>query len=267
MNLTPTPRVIAFAGGTNFRELGGYPAADGRRIRHGLLYRGGKLYDLKTLEDRNILTGLGLKLIVDLRSEGERNAMPDYIPGGARYLPISAMRYDSGEEVDFSPEGMKRLEKEFSVLTPSAVTDFLETYYARMPFHNPAFQAIFKAMEEDEVPLLFHCTSGKDRTGIAAMLILLALGASRETAIADYLETNRCRAEEFRKLEAARGSLKETHPEEWELLVIGFGVLQKFIEAALDAIIERYGTWDAYFESEFGLDRQRLQNLRDKYLE
>ena len=62
--------------------------------------------------------------------------------------------------------------------------------YKQMPFGNPAYHELFRLLEEHRVPLLFHCTCGKDRTGIAAMLVLLALGVSREDAIADYMLTN-----------------------------------------------------------------------------
>lgn len=171
-----SPRIIDFQGGTNFRELGGYPSVDGRHVKYGHFYRGGTLHDLKSDEDRARLDGLGLKLVLDFRSTGECRVSPDYVPDGAGYCQISAMRYDNGDEVDFSPEGMKRVEKEFAFLNDLSIIDSLKSYYARMPFNNPAFQAVFDALENEDVPLLFHCTSGKDRTGVGAMLILLALG-------------------------------------------------------------------------------------------
>ena len=264
--ITP-PHVIAFEGTTNFRELGGYPAAGGRRVRHGFFYRGGTLHDIQSPSDRALLQSLGLKTVLDLRSQGERKISPDFIPEGARYLAVSAMRYDNGDEIDFSPEGMKRLELEYEKLGSLSISRMLERYYARMPFLNPAYQTLFKVLEQEEVPILFHCTSGKDRTGVGAMLILLALGADRETALFDYLETNRCREREIQLLKESRRDLAEQNPEEFELLLIGLGVLPKFANAALDAIFEKYETAEEYFKEEFGLDERRLKALRDKYLE
>ena len=266
-NDTFSPRIIEFQGGTNFRELGGYPAADGRRVKYGHFYRGGNLYDLQSAEDRARLDSLGLKLILDFRSTGECRVSPDYIPSGAKYCRISAMRYDNGDEVDFSPEGMKRVEREFAFLNELSIIDSLKSYYARMPFNNPAFQAVFDALEKDDVPMLFHCTSGKDRTGVGAMLILLALGCSRETALSDYLETNRCRAEQLAALRKNFEAMDGEEEERFELMVIQYGVLPKFAGAALDAILDRYDSWEQYFDREFGLDQARLAALRDKYLE
>ena len=162
---------------------------------------------------------------------------------------------------------MKRVEKEFAFLNDLSIIDSLKSYYARMPFNNPAFQAVFGALENEDVPMLFHCTSGKDRTGVGAMLILLALGCSRETALKDYLETNRCRAEQLDALRENFQAMGGEDEERYELMVIQYGVLPKFAEAALDAIMERYGSWDRYFEQEYGLDQTRLNALRDRYLE
>ena len=181
-----TPRIIDFQGGTNFRELGGYPAADGRHVKYGVFYRGGTLHDLQSEEDRALLDAMGLKLVLDFRSAGECKVSPDYVPDGAKYRQISAMRYENGDEIDFSPEGMKRVEQEFAFLNDLSIIDSLASYYARMPFNNPAFQALFESMIKEDVPMLFHCTSGKDRTGVGAMLILLALGCDRDVALRDY---------------------------------------------------------------------------------
>ena len=264
---TPLPHVLSFEGATNFRELGGYPGADGRRVKYGMLYRGGTTFDLKNDADRAVLEGLKLKCILDLRSTGEREAQPDVIPNGTDYLQLSAMRYEDGSEIDFSPAGMERLEREFSsMMQIRAQIDVFASFYARMPFGNPAFQAMFCVLEQGKVPMLFHCTSGKDRTGVAAMLILLALGADRETAVADYLETNRCRAAEIKALHEQYGDLIETNPEAWEMRLIRYGVLPRCADAALDAIVERYGDWETYFYEEFGLNRSRLSALRDRYL-
>lgn len=258
--------ILEFEDTTNFRELGGYPAADGRIVKYGLFYRSGTLNDIKSDNDRKLLESLGLKVIFDYRSSGEREVSPDYIPPGAEYFPISAMRYANGDEVDFSPAGMKRLQEEYGETLSRSVIEMLMGYYARMPFNNPAYKELFRALEEGRTPLLFHCTAGKDRTGVGAMLILLALGASRETVVEDYLETNKSRAEEIEQLRQNFREVMETNPEEYELRLIQFGVLPKFINASLDAIIERYGSWEEYFDSEFGLDREGLNALRDKYL-
>lgn len=263
----PVPHILPLEGATNFRELGGYRATDGKTVKYGLLYRGGALYDLKSDADRATMESLGLKLVLDFRSAGESEGAPDWIPSGARYQRIGAMYYPDGAELDFSPEGMERLGREFAALPQGqTAVDSLVGFYARMPFENPAFQALFHALEAGDVPVLFHCTSGKDRTGVAAMLILLALGVDRDTAIVDYLETNRCRAAEIELLRKQHRGLEEEDPKQWEMRLIGHGVLPRCGNASLDAILKRYGSWDAYFLSEYGLDHDRLTALRRAYL-
>lgn len=259
---TPLP----FEKALNFRDLGGYRAQDGRTVRYGVFYRSGELDCILSDADKALYHSLGIRYILDLRSRMESAAHPDPVPEGARYECICAMRYLDGDEIDFSPAGMAKLQAELELVV-SEEDSFMELY-RRMAFRNPAFQALFKAMENDETPLLFHCSAGKDRTGIGAMLILLALGVDRETAIQDYLQTNFCRQtriEAFLKSRAAEWEHADAAGKErllsWE------GVIRPMVEATLHAIEERYPSYEAYFEAEYGLDAARLAALRDRYLE
>lgn len=257
---------IPLEGAVNFRELGGYPAADGRRVRYGLLYRGGNLDALQSPADQRTLQSWQLRTILDLRSAGEAEKHPDPAVPGAAYRRICAMRMRDGTEMDFSSTGIARLAAEKAAFEREAghpVHDFywFSALYRQMPFGNPAYQALFTLLEQRQAPLLFHCTCGKDRTGIAAMLILLALGASRETALADYMLTNRYR---HAIIEA---SLRGKGPEERELLQSVEGVNESMGAGAIDEILRRYPSCEAYFEGEFGLDGPRLAALRDFYLE
>ena len=257
---------IPFEGATNFRELGGYRAADGRHVRYGLLYRGGNLDTLTSAQDRALLQRLGLREILDLRSEGESAAHPDPAIPGARYERVCGMRNADGSEMDFSGRGIERLQQEKEAYERSvghAVHDFywFSALYAQMPFGNPAYHALFRLLEERRVPLLFHCSCGKDRTGIGAMLILLALGVSRKDALADYMLTNQYRRAIIEKF------LADKPADQRELLLPVEGVSEPMGVGAIDAILQKYPSYEAYFEAEFGLDAARLTALRDFYLE
>lgn len=266
---TPLP----FENALNFRELGGYPAAGGRTVRRGLLWRSGNLDEITSPADRARFEALGIRYILDLRSVLEAAAHPDPVPDSARYERICAMRFLNGDEIDFSPRGMARLNAEIDQLVAKEGRPFSEherfgQMYRRMPFHNPAYRALFAALEAGETPLLFHCSAGKDRTGVAAMLILLALGADRETVIADYLQTNFCR-------KPAIDAYLAAHADEWERgdatqrarLRSIEGVIPAFAAATLAEIEARYPTYEAYFAAEYGLDAARLAALRERYLE
>ena len=100
---------LDFAGGTNFRELGGYEADEGKHVRWGQIYRGIPTGLLTSDADRKLLDSLGLRLILDLRSEQEAEKMPDYVPDGARLVRICGLCLDGGKEVDFSPEDREKL--------------------------------------------------------------------------------------------------------------------------------------------------------------
>lgn len=257
---------IKLEGAVNFRELGGYPVADGRTVRYGLLYRGANLSLLASPADRATLESWGLKEVLDLRSAGESDRAPDPVPSGCHYQRICGMRHADGSEMDFSPAGIRRLNEEkeaFEKVAGRKVHDFewFSAQYMRMPFANPAYHELFRLLEERRVPMLFHCTCGKDRTGIAGMLILLALGASRETALHDYMLTNLYRREIIQK------SLEGKSAEERAKLVPVEGVSRQMGSGALDAIEAKFPSYEVFFEQEFGLTPARLAALRDFYLE
>ena len=154
---------IVFEGTCNFRELGGYRAADGRHVRRGLLYRGCSLDTLQSPADRTKLESLHLREILDLRSAGEAARQPDAAVSGAHYQRICGMRYADGSEMDFSPAGIQRIAAEKAAYEAKAgypVHDFywFTDLYKQMPFGNPAYHELFRLLEEHRVPLLFHCT-------------------------------------------------------------------------------------------------------------
>ena len=133
--------------------------------------------------------------------------------------------------------------------------------YKQMPFGNPAYHELFRLLEEHRVPLLFHCTCGKDRTGIAAMLVLLALGVSREDAIADYMLTNVYRKAIIDKF------MQDKPANQYDLLLPVEGVSESMGAGSIDVLLEKYPSYEAYFEAEYGLTPARLAALRDFYLE
>ena len=261
------PRVIRMDDCSNFRELGGYPAAGGRRVRSGILYRSGELCRVTGEKDKAVLNSLGLRVVLDFRSRTESVKGPDFVPEGADYVQCCGMRYENGDELDFSPEGMKRLDRELSARRESGQEAFFASLYTGMAFGNPAFRKLFRFLEEGRVPLLFHCTCGKDRTGAAAMLILLALGASRQTAFEDYMATNRCMAPEILALEKKYPGLAQEDPEKWDRLFTQYGVLRRAGDRLLDAVFGKYDSLETFFYREYGLDEDRLAALRDRYLE
>ena len=254
---------LPFAGGNNFRELGGYEADEGKHVRWGQIYRGIPTGLLTSDPDRKLLDSLGLRLILDLRSEQEAEKMPDYVPDGARLVRICGLCLDGGKEVDFSPEDREKLLEG----KPDEGRRMADAMYKQMLFGNKAYKELFRALEAGETPVLFHCSGGKDRTGVAAMLILLALGASDETIYADFVQTNECRRPELEKIWAEHAEEIAARPEQKKFYQGIAGVHPESVELVLSTIRSRCGNAEAYLEAEYGLTPARLMRLRRMYLE
>ena len=173
-------RVLPFAGIVNFRDLGGYPTADGRRVRWEQLYRSAR-WTTATPEDAAALAKLDIDTVIDFRGEAKREQHPEHIPPGMRrvvHLPI--------EPVDpLFADGLASVPRSGDAEASRAL---MRAFYAEMVTeHTDRFHAFFAALVEAQGPVVFHCSAGKDRTGLAAALLLTALGVGTEDVYADYM--------------------------------------------------------------------------------
>ena len=263
MNLaTTTGFVPGFTTELNLRELGGLPTADGRHVRRGLFFRGSALSGLSD-DERALVDGMGLRFILDLRAAGEAEGGRDYVPDGCAYERIGGMRFADGSEVDFSPKMIERFERENPNIFESG--SFMRDLYVNMAFGNAAMHALVNKVAGGVVPVYFHCTAGKDRTGVSALLICLLLGVTREAILGDFLLTN-----EYRRsiIEGVADRLPAgTPPEIIERWQRANGVQESDLVAVMDEIEERDGSVESYFAREHGFGRPAVEALRDLYLE
>lgn len=252
---------LPFEAVTNFRELGGYEAAGGRHVKCGVFYRAPALANVKTPHDVALYKSLGVHTVFDLRSAAERTAWPDPSFGEPQRFDIHAITSQDGQEVSFDLEAIFRDNGEADTLLR-----MVRESYATMPFANEAYHALLRCAAQGAGPILFHCTAGKDRTGVAAMLLLKALGASDETALFDFEQTNVCNAA---AREAFCAQLCEKLPPQTARTVaqVATGVQRENLVRTMQAVRGRYGTFEAYFEAEHGLDARGLAALRNMYLE
>jgi protein-tyrosine phosphatase len=257
--LTVAERLLPLEGAANFRDLGGYRAADGRRVRWGLIYRSGSLDNL-TERDRDYLATLNLKLVCDLRAtkEAARHAAQRY--GGAAYVhqPIYEDAEAGGQlRLLYMLWNLDRLDKLI-----------LRSYASSMIDQKAAhFGAVLRRLaESDALPAVVHCTAGKDRTGILSALLLLLLGVPEETITADYSLTN-----------LYYPAIRETVRRDIEQLSIIGLTLDDFkallianpanLRASLDHIRERYSSAEAYLRQAAGLDDTVIARLKARLLE
>ena len=260
-HLSGLSQQIPFIKMTNFRELGGYKASDGRRIKHNIFFRSSKLCNLSTEEDYEKFKSFGIKVIIDFRSVSERELKPDPIFDGIKQYNISALYKKDGSEMNFDFQDIVLLSSQELI----DLKNLLEEGYEVIGFNNPAYKQMFKDIVEGNVPILFHCSAGKDRTGIAAALILALFGVDREDIAYDYMMTNRFNHTEIERRQKA---MKETLPPESQSIVMSLsGVSRENLELTLNSILKKYETFENYFEKEYGITEEIRKQLMDRYLE
>lgn len=241
----------------NLRELGGIESADGRRVRHGLLYRGAALTGLNP-EQHRLVDGFGLRCVLDLRAETETDGQEDYVPEGAEYHRIAGMYDAVGNEMDFSPGAVASF-----LRMNNDPTRLMGALYTSMTHGNPAMHALTDCLIAGKAPLYIHCSAGKDRTGVAAALVLTLLGVPDDAIMEEFLLTNAYRAE-----------LIENPPANLPTWIADNGVWARMngvderdLLAVFASMDKGHATREEYFAYEFGLDESALGALRDRYLE
>lgn len=251
---------LAFEACENFRELGGYTGLGGKKVKHGVFYRSPALSNIKTPHDKALFESLGIKTVFDFRSEAERGAAPDPAFDGVTEYEISAIVTQTGAEVNFDLE--KLLASADGIGTMLA-----DVYdgYRNLPFANKAYRAMFAEIIAGNTPLLFHCTAGKDRTGVAAALIMRALGVSRADCMADYLITNTCRKNNVAMLTALLAQ-KISAEDAAKYAPLLAGVKAESLALSLDAIDAKYPDFEAYLAAECGVSAVALCKMRADYL-
>jgi protein-tyrosine phosphatase len=252
-------RLLPLAGAMNVRDLGGYRSADGKPVAWGKLYRSAVMSGLSAADYRYI-GALGIATVCDFRANDERMREPVNWPAGVK--PKVLVR-------DYALD-MGALAAMFSggPVTGETTRAAMASFYEDLPFEFAGqYRAMFAAMLESDRPLAFNCSAGKDRTGMAAALILTALGVPRETVIADYLLSNLYYKPKPLKPGASPDPtaqlLARMPAEVTEALM---GVDRRYIEASF-AAIETKGGMDRYMRDELGLGAEEIARLRARYLE
>lgn len=254
------PSLIPLDGGINFRDLGGNLAADGRRIKPGLLFRSGSLDRLST-NDCDFLSHSNVTQIIDYRDADEVQAKPDVLWPGAHYHNIPANPLSS--EVNANLEKLTN-----ETLATFDVRAFMFELYHRLPFNSLAYQQLVNLLQNcastDPVAssvvhsgdvvhrgIVQHCAVGKDRTGVGAALVLFALGADESTVLEDYLLTETT-LKPFREHMLAELALK-LNDQALAQFTFVLSAREEFIQTTLRSIHERYGSRERWLKHEFGL--------------
>ena len=272
-------RILPLQGMYNFRDMGGYPNKEGKRVKWGKLYRGDQLYNMDK-EAYDAFHALDIHSIIDFRAYDEYTKNPNTpaevyqirqyhcIPEGKaaamagdlatspsamhHKYDIDLIKRELQQDPDLAGKSMIHQQKEFT-RNANSIEAFRDT--------------INLIADEQNIPVYFHCRGGKDRTGFAAMLLLALLDVDEEIIMDDYLLTQRAREkknqaylEKFRKMANGDEAVAQ-------VLLSYFDTRKDYLQAAIDEIHQSYSSIQEYAVQKMGIRHETIQKLKSNFLE
>ncbi|ODA70944.1 hypothetical protein APS67_004802 [Streptomyces sp. AVP053U2] len=249
----------------NFRDVGGLPTVDGRRVRHGVLFRSGHLAHA-TEEDAAFLSSLGLHTVFDFRNAADHrlDGRDIELPGVRNVnLPLSDPA-DGAEFWRMVRDG--DLDQLRAILADSKGAErMIASYRATVTQRTFEHSRMLISLAEESLPALMHCAAGKDRAGLSVAVTLLALGVERDAIFDDYLKSSA--AHRRYKVRRSSTSASAYSPEVMELLDPLFDARAEYLSAALETIEETWGGVDPYLEQALGFTPGHRERLRERMLD
>jgi protein-tyrosine phosphatase len=247
-------RHVILQGAANFRYLGGYETKDGHHVKWNEIYRSADISkltnaDLAVLKDRKITYD------VDLRGRQESAQAPDKLNPGTDYILCPAGSNNVGSMM-----------KSMATIKGKGGDSLIMAFYSRIDSLADRYKPFFNKLLDlpANQGLVFHCTAGKDRTGIAAALLLYSLGVPYDTIIADYEATNYYRNAENVKAMAQMGKYMHVDKDVAKSMM---AAKKEYLDATFTEITKQYGSVDNYLKTQIGLDDQKIALLKKKFLE
>ena len=235
-------RHLPMAGGYNFRDLGGYRTVSGQYVKWGKVFRSDEL-NMLTAADLEYLSSIPLRTIVDFRSASEMKHAPDKVASSVLHTydlsisPGNLTNRDSLENLNYKngEEMMIQINRMF--VTDSAIIMQYRKFFELL-------------QDETKIPLIFHCTAGKDRTGMGAALFLASLGVDEEIIFADYMLSNLYLKEKYRSVIESRPQLQAL-----------FEVRPAYLRAGFDQIKEDHGSIENYLTKILHVDPEKMKRI------
>ena len=260
-------RLLPLEGGSNFRDMGGYPTVDGRTVKRGLLFRSGAMTGL-TQEDQTYLEQFGFAAVMDLRSSEEIELYPNHWAANTDidYLSVPYSILELMAQVAEEPESL------------ADTRDYSSMYVTMIDMLKPQLKTYFDALLNEQTPIVVNCSAGQDRTGVTSALLLSVLGVDEDLVIEDYLLST-----DFRRplVESGDVDLEEAaKTNAFAAVMLEYGEGQDtsranplvtaqgkpFLRFTLDALKARYGSVEAFLTNELELKDTDMQRMRDLYL-
>jgi protein-tyrosine phosphatase len=257
MQTATRERVLPMTGGHNFRDIGGYPAANGRSTAWGLVYRSGTMAELDD-GDRALIEKLGLRVICDFRSSKERERRPSLLPPEADFEVWS-------HDYDNSNADLVNALADPGATSAEARAMMTQLYRDIAYEQRTGYRELFERLASGSLPILFHCAAGKDRTGAAAALLLDMLGVPREIVVEDYVLTDRFfeRGCELVRNDPWVQRLGTVDQEIWAPVMRADPA---YIATLFETIEARHGSSEGYVRDELGLGDTAIAAIRERLL-
>lgn len=249
----------------NTRDLGAISAKDGRHILPRKLLRSGQLYHMSLTDQEVLRNEYHLSAVIDLRNEYEREKRPDLIPEGVVYhhIPIIDEESVAKEKKNWNAvDAVLNFEgdpDEFMIRQyQNLITDqYSVKMYAR-------FLDIL--LHQDDGAILWHCSTGKDRTGVGTALLLCALGVSKEDIREDFMKSNACLEGEMEYIIRLMETKTIVDPRIMDRINILFRVREEYLDAVFDTIEQNYGSVERFLRKALYLTPKAIEVLQDRYL-
>jgi protein-tyrosine phosphatase len=263
--ITQTGQSLGIKSVPNLRDLGGYQTGDGYTVASGLLYRSNQLHHISP-GDMKLISGLNLKYVYDLRTYDEMHSRPEELPPTVSHVWLDVL-------ADSPQAGPAMLEKLMADPAQAnevlgggkAAEGFAQSYreFISLPSAQREYRKLFLSVADRKMlPALFHCTTGKDRTGWAAAAFLTLLGVPEDQVYEDYLRSNDYILPLYQKV--IDGAVAQGIEEEIPLSILG--VKREYLDAAFDEMETKYGTIENYFAEGLRIDANQQATLRKLYL-
>lgn len=244
----------------NFRSVGNIKNTEGRVLKEGMFYRSAHLHQLKK-KSFDEFEKLGIAEIIDLRNSKEIFEKPDHLSKGITYKKYSAFE-DEGDQLAQA----RKLVLKGKVNASDADKRMIDFYREYVTENPETIKNIITEIMESEKPILYHCTAGKDRTGIVTALILTVLKFDKETIYNEYLLSNNFRKPLVEKRLRLANNLHFLYPKmDLQVLEKLSWVEKRYLDAAFGEIDKKYGSTDTYIQQVLGISEAKREEYIQKF--
>ena len=249
-------RLIDMKGTVNFRDIGGFRVSETHQVAWGKIFRSGHLNKLKKKE-HSYFSSLNIENVIDFRGKVMVKRFRDKVPNPTSInwvrLPIES------EGLEMRKLGLQILNDDLADFDAAKI---LTKSYGEFVSHSQAeVKIVFQAILKSRNATLIHCTAGKDRTGFFIALILMTLGVSKETIIADFMASNSFRQRENERVLSNVKKLTDITP-----LLPLINVQLSYLETSFHVLENQFGTVENYLTNEIGITETEIMHLKEKYL-